>query len=361
MLIEIQDLTVRFGSTVAVDAMELRIENGEFLALVGPSGCGKTTTLHFVAGLIRDANGRLLFDGDDVTRLGPQDRNLGLVFQDYAIYPHLSVEENIRFPLDVARVPRAQARLAVRTAAELVGVEELLNRRPHQLSGGQRQRIALARALVKRPNALLLDEPLSNLDAHLRVQTRAEIRRLQTELGITTILVTHDQSEALAVADRVAVMSRGGIVGLAPPDEMYARPPSLDAARFIGSPQMNLWSLANAEGAFARAALGDGIAALGGGVVVGVRPEDVKVGPGGVAGRILLRETLGRDLLLHVQTEGDTVRVLVDPAELPGLAPGQSVSLSVAPADWHVFAASDGRRQDLTGPRTDQGTTTMLG
>lgn len=345
--IDIEGLTVRFGSVLAVSDLYLNIAPGELLSLVGPSGCGKTTTLGFVAGFTRAHAGKLLFDGQDVSERPPQARNVGLVFQDYAIYPHLTIEENIRFPLDVARVSRADARARVSAAAELVGVANLLERRPHQLSGGQRQRVALARALVKRPGVLLLDEPLSNLDAHLRVATRAEIRRLQLELGMTTVLVTHDQSEALAIADRVAVMAEGTMVALGTPDDVYQRPASLFAARFIGSPQMNTWAIGSGDDTFAQASLGRALddPELGADIVVGVRPEHVRVTPSGVPGLVRLRETLGRDTLLHVRAGASELRVLVESgAQTDGIAGGSEVHLAVDPADWHFFKGASGER-----------------
>ena len=353
MRVAIDGLTVRFGPVTAVDGLALEIRDRELLALVGPSGCGKTTTLGFVAGFVKTAAGRLSFDDRDVTAVPPERRRIGYVFQDYAIYPHMTVAENIRFPLEVARMARGDMRRAVADVAELVGVSDLMPRRPHQLSGGQRQRVALARALVKRPGVLLLDEPLSNLDAHLRVQTRAEIRRLQLELGMTTILVTHDQSEALAIADRVAVMWAGRVVALASPGAIYDRPASLLAARFVGSPQMNTWDLAEAASEFARVALGGALADVrrsARGVVVGVRPEDVRLDPRGVPGTVALVETLGRDILLHADVAGSSVRALVTPAEASRLRTGAAVAVSVHPQRWHFFDADSGDRVEPLAP-----------
>ena len=350
MRLHIEGLTVRFGSVTAVDELSLKIRDGEMVALVGPSGCGKTTTLGFVAGFVKAAAGRLFFDERDVVAVPPARRKIGYVFQDYAIYPHMTVAENIRFPLEVARLASADIRRAVSEIAELVGVTDLLPRRPHQLSGGQRQRVALARALVKRPGVLLLDEPLSNLDAHLRVQTRAEIRRLQLELGMTTILVTHDQSEALAIADRVAVMWAGRVVALASPGAIYDRPGSLLAARFVGSPQMNTWDLADATSEFARIALGDALAdarRVARKLVVGVRPEHVRLDPAGVPGTVALVETLGRDILLHADIAGSSVRALLTPAEASRLRTGAAVAVSVRRQSWHFFDAASGHRVDL--------------
>ncbi len=352
MRVAIEGLTVRYGPVVAVDNLSLTIAPGELLALVGPSGCGKTTTLGFVAGFTRASAGRLLFDDRDVTTLHAQRRNIGYVFQDYAIYPHMTVAQNIRFPLEVAKLPRREADRLVAQTAELIGVGGLLSRRPHQLSGGQRQRVALARALVKRPGVLLLDEPLSNLDAHLRAQTRAEIRRLQLELGMTTILVTHDQSEALAIADRVAVMSEGRIVGLDTPAAIYARPLSLLCARLIGAPPMNIWALSDPDAGFPKQALAPVLEALGSAAartVVGVRPEQVRLGPTGLPGSVRLLENLGRDVLVHLEVAASQVRALADPEAVASLGPGTSVGVSVSPASWHFFDADTAVRIEPPG------------
>jgi ABC-type sugar transport system ATPase subunit len=336
--LEIRKLRVEFGSVVAVDDLDLDVRDGELVAIVGPSGCGKSTTLGFVAGFTKASQGTLFFDTQDVTRLSPQQRRIGFVFQDYAIYPHLSAAENIRFPLDLAKVPRSEAKKQVAEMAELLDIRDLLHRRPSQLSGGQRQRVALARALVKRPVLLLLDEPLSNLDAHLRVQMRAEIRRIQLDLGITTLFVTHDQAEALSIADRVAVMNAGSIETLANPQEVYARPATLFTAQFIGSPQMNLWAPDAADNGFAKAtgAL-DGVGPEA--LTVGVRPEHIALDPNGIQADVLLRETLGRDLLLHVEACGSRFLVLVDSQHADWVRDANRVGLATAAENWHFFDA----------------------
>jgi len=356
--VSIEQLTVRFGAVLAVDNLNLEIAPGELLALVGPSGCGKTTMLGFVAGFTRASTGRLLFDQRDVTNVPAQRRNIGIVFQDYAIYPHMTVAQNIRFPLEVAKMRRREADRLVHETAGLVGVVDLLARRPHQLSGGQRQRVALARALVKRPDVLLLDEPLSNLDAHLRAQTRAEIRRLQLELGMTTVLVTHDQSEALAIADRVAVMHLGRIVGLDTPSDIYARPLSLLCARLIGAPAMNIWGLADDDAGFANQSLDWAVRGLpsdASRTVAGVRPEDVRIGVSGLSGSVRLLENLGRDVLVHIDVAGSNVRALVDPASVDGLGPGASVRVSVPPASWHFFNSETAARIEPPAPAAPDG------
>jgi ABC-type sugar transport system ATPase subunit len=345
MKLDIENLTVDYGSQVAaVHDLSLSVNDGELMVVVGPSGCGKTTTLGFVSGFIRAKSGRVLFDGVDVTDRAPQKRSIGYVFQDYAIYPHMTVRENIRFPLEAAKVPRREADKEVERAAELVRVNELLDRRPHQLSGGQRQRVALARAIVKRPTVLLLDEPLSNLDAHIRVDVRAEIRQLQLELKMTTIFVTHDQAEALAIADRVAVMSGGNIVALTSPAELYARPPSLFAARFIGSPQINTWATDGPDAALVKAVANGALPQGRNGLLVGVRPEHFIVGDGPIAARVTLTEQLGRDYLVHLESGPSSIRALIAAGQAAGLNPGDPLNLRVDPRNLHLFDAESGER-----------------
>ncbi|RLF14366.1 MAG: ABC transporter ATP-binding protein [Thermoprotei archaeon] len=232
--VSIRELTKKFGKVIAVNNVTLDINHGEFMVLVGPSGCGKTTLLRLIAGLEVPDHGRILFDGEDVTDLPPYKRDTGMVFQNYALWPHMTVFENIAYGLRIRKVPRNEIKKRVKWALELVKLEGLEDRYPHELSGGQQQRVALARALVVQPKVLLLDEPLSNLDAKLRVEMREEIRRLQKELGITTIYVTHDQEEALTIADRIAVMNMGQIIQVGTPYEVYRRPRNLFVASFLG-------------------------------------------------------------------------------------------------------------------------------
>jgi ABC-type sugar transport system ATPase subunit len=342
--LDIEGLTVEYGQLAAVHGLNLTVGHGELVALVGPSGCGKTTTLGFITGFIRPKSGKVLFDGVDVTGLAPQKRGIGYVFQDYAIYPHMTVRENIRFPLDAAKMNRKQAERDVDEIAGLMGVGELLARRPHQLSGGQRQRVALARALVKKPVILLLDEPLSNLDAHLRVEVRAEIRRLQLALKMTTVFVTHDQSEAMAIADRVAVMSKGDIVALTAPSTLYVRPPSLFSAQFIGSPQINIWATDGPDEILARRIIGPLVHDGGAGLLVGVRPEHVEIGAGALQGTVTLTEPLGRDFLVHLDIGPSSVRSLVPAEQGEHLRTGEEVAITMEPSHLHLFDAPTGRR-----------------
>jgi len=357
--LDIEGLTVEYGQLAAVHDLNLTVGHGELVALVGPSGCGKTTTLGFITGFIRPKSGKVLFDGVDVTGLAPQKRGIGYVFQDYAIYPHMTVRENIRFPLDAAKMDRKQAERDVDEIAGLMGVGELLARRPHQLSGGQRQRVALARALVKKPVILLLDEPLSNLDAHLRVEVRAEIRRLQLDLKMTTVFVTHDQSEAMAIADRVAVMSNGAIVALTAPSTLYTRPPPLFSARFIGSPQINIWATDGPDQALARRVIQPLVRDGGAGLLVGVRPEHVQIGQGDLNATVTLTEPLGRDFLVHLDVGPSSVRALVPAEEGTRLKAGEDVLVRIEASHLHLFDTETGRRVeiDVAGVRhLDEGT-----
>ena len=339
--IELSGVRKEWGDVVAVEEMDLVIEDGEFVAVLGPSGCGKSTTLFMLAGIYAPSAGDMRFDGALVNEVESKDRNVGIVFQSYALYPHMSVRENIRFPLRFKKVPEAEARRRVDAIAELVQVHDLLDRRPAEMSGGQQQRVALARALVKEPQLLLLDEPLSNLDATLRLTMRTEIKRLQRRLGVTTILVTHDQVEATTMADRIVCMSKGRIEQVATPVELYARPASLFVASFVGAPPINLIA-ARADGGevvvndvrLHRADAGGG---GGGDVVLGIRPEHVRFGEeDGLAGRIDQVEPMGRETLYLVETAVGGVRVLEGGAGVR-FAAGESVRIGFRPEDTLLF------------------------
>ena len=243
MEIKIENLTKAYGDFKAVDNMNLNIADGELVGLLGPSGCGKSTTLFMLAGLNDPTSGHIYFGGKDVTKVAPEDREIGLVFQNYALYPHMTVADNIMFPLINRKVPKAEARERAQEMAKLVQLDHLMDRKPKALSGGQQQRVAIARALVKKPEVLLLDEPLSNLDAKLRVETREEIRRIQQEVGITTIFVTHDQEEAMSISDRIAVMEKGVVQQFEVPQKMYLNPGNLFVAQFLGTPQINIFDV----------------------------------------------------------------------------------------------------------------------
>ena len=330
-VIEFDNVSKSFGDGVkAVDGLSLRIEDGEFMIFVGPSGCGKTTALRMVAGLEEVSSGEIRIDGKQVHHLEPQDRDVAMVFQNYALYPHMKVSANIGFPLRMQHKSKADIERSVREVAQMLGIEALLDRKPRELSGGQRQRVAMGRAIVRHPRAFLMDEPLSNLDAKLRIQMRVELVRLHRRLGVTTIYVTHDQTEAMTLGQRVTVLNHGKIQQVAPPRELYAQPTNAFVAGFIGSPPMN----------FLRGRLaGDGLD-LGGvhvalppavrarvtpgnaEVLVGLRPECFL--PAGAAGGLLqgeveVVEQLGAESYLYLRIPGlDVVEQSDRPAELTG-------------------------------------------
>jgi inositol-phosphate transport system ATP-binding protein len=310
-----------FGDTRVIDNMDLEVRDGEMLALLGPSGCGKSTTLFAICGIHRLSGGRILFGDRDVSDLPSQERNVGVVFQSYALYPHMTVAENIAFPLTLKRLPREDIAREVQRIAGLVHIGDLLERRPSQLSGGQQQRVALARALIRKPSVLLLDEPLANLDAKLRLEMRAEIRRLQLETGITAVLVTHDQVEAMSMCDRIAIMDAGRIIQIASPAEMYRNPASKFVAGFLGNPAIAFIEGTVAGGAFAPATGSLRLALSlakplrdGSRISLGIRPEDF--GPHGdmpVRGRITFVENQGRECLYEVTLDGGHVLRSIQP------------------------------------------------
>ncbi|MBC7099309.1 ABC transporter ATP-binding protein [Candidatus Bipolaricaulota bacterium] len=331
--LRLEGLTKRFGNVVAVNGLSLAVDDGGFIALLGPSGCGKTTTLLMIAGIYRPTAGKIYFDDVLMNDVAPKDRYVGLVFQSYALYPHMTVFQNIAFPLRLAKRSREEIERKVKEVAALTKIEKLLARRPGQLSGGQQQRVALCRALVKEPEILLLDEPLSNLDARLRIETRAEIKRLQRELGITSILVTHDQVEAMTMAERIAVMHDGVLQQYDPPGVLYDRPRNLFVASFIGDPPMNLVSakVVEQDGRLILSADGlqfpvserlrEGLSPLAGReVVLGLRPEDLLLSreerPEGIPGEVFLTEPLGGGTLVHFAFGEVKLRALA-PREQP--------------------------------------------
>ncbi|MEZ5285216.1 MAG: ABC transporter ATP-binding protein [Vicinamibacterales bacterium] len=339
---------------VAAEDLSLDIEAGELLVLVGPSGSGKSTVLRLIAGLEAPTAGRILIGGRDVTAVSPQERDLAMVFQNYALYPHKSVRENMAFGLRVrGTAPEVIAARVSQTAASL-GIDGLLDRRPAQLSGGQRQRVALGRAIVREPQAFLLDEPLSNLDPLLRVGTRAELALLHRRLGATMVYVTHDQEEAMTLGTRIAVMNEGRIEQLAPPRDTFDRPATAFVARFVGSPAMNLWpgTLAGAGGRARVTTTGFEVevetTAPAGPVQVGIRPHEVAVveaGHGDAVAQVEVVEPLGATTTLHVAVEGladGLARVVVPPGT--AARPGDRIGMRLPSARLHLFDGNTGIR-----------------
>jgi inositol-phosphate transport system ATP-binding protein len=340
--VEFRHVIKRFGEVEAISDLNLTIEDGEFVALLGPSGCGKSTSLFMLAGIYLPSSGELLFDGRIVNEVEAKDRNVGIVFQSYALYPHMTVRANVLFPLRFKRMPREEARARVTAAAKLVQVDGLLDRRPSELSGGQQQRVALARALVKEPQLLLLDEPLSNLDATLRLTMRTEIKSLQRKLGVTTVLVTHDQIEATTMADRIICMRAGRIEQIGPPDDLYRRPQSLFIAGFIGSPPINMIGGEARDGALCVGSVAFPFEGAAGAVTVGLRPEHLRFTGSGLSGRIAQLEPMGREILYVVDTDAGYLRVL-EHGSAASHAVGEPVRIGFSPEDSLVFDAASQR------------------
>ncbi len=343
--VALRGVSKRWGSFVGVDNFDLTIADREFLVLLGPSGCGKTTTMRMVAGLEDVSDGEIVIGGRVVNDLDPKDRDIAMVFQSYGLYPNMNVYENIRFPLKVRKVDPGSHETRVMRAADLVELTDFLHRKPAELSGGQRQRVALARAIVREPNVFLMDEPLSNLDAKLRVSTRAQIKNLQHELKVTTIYVTHDQIEAMTLADRVVVMNRGVVQQVGTPTEIYDRPANTFVAGFIGSPAMNLMDGTLEGGVFTGASVRiAGLEAADGPVTLGFRAEDATVSedPGEVTAPVYTMELLGDATMITVRAGGALVSVKAHKdyrAEI-----GQEVSISLPAANCHLFDQGKGRR-----------------
>jgi inositol-phosphate transport system ATP-binding protein len=342
--IELKEVRKTWIGATAVERIDLTIEDGAFVAVLGPSGCGKTTTLLMLAGIYSPTAGEIAFDGARVNDVEARERNVGIVFQSYALYPNMSVLDNIMFPLRFKKVERAEAEARAREIAALVRVDALLDRRPAQLSGGQQQRVALARALVKRPHLLLLDEPLSNLDAALRLSMRTEIRRIQRELGVTTILVTHDQIEATTMADRIVVMNAGKVEQEGTAKDLYERPETLFVAGFVGSPPINLLEGDAQAGTLTVRDAQWPLAGLAqGSVVLGIRPESLKVDPAGTPGRLVAAEPMGREVLYTAEGPMGLVRFLEAGAEARH-RDGESVALTFSSQEALLFDKASGQR-----------------
>ncbi|TSD99303.1 sn-glycerol-3-phosphate ABC transporter ATP-binding protein UgpC [Skermania sp. ID1734] len=336
------------AKTPAVDQLELHIEDGEFLVLVGPSGCGKSTSLRMLAGLEDVNGGRILIGDRDVTSADPKDRDIAMVFQNYALYPHMTVAQNMGFALKLAGKSKTEIAERVGEAAKLLDLTDYLDRKPKALSGGQRQRVAMGRAIVRQPQVFLMDEPLSNLDAKLRVQTRTQIAQLQRRLGTTTVYVTHDQVEAMTMGDRVAVLRDGVLQQCASPRQLYAEPANVFVAGFMGSPAMNLLTLPVSAGEVTigdwRISLPSAVAAAAGeSVVVGIRPEHLEIGAEGLEIEVDVVEELGSDAYIYGRG-GDDVTLVARADWRNPPAKGSRVRLQAERSQLHFFAADDGRR-----------------
>ena len=353
--VSFDDVSVTYAGmdAPAVSHLDLEVREGEFLVLVGPSGCGKSTSLRAVAGLEPVSAGRILIGERDVTRVAAKDRDVAMVFQNYALYPHMTVAENMGFALKIAKTPKDEIRRRVAEAAKLLDLADYLDRRPKALSGGQRQRVAMGRAIVREPQVFLMDEPLSNLDAKLRVQTRTQIATLQRRIGTTTIYVTHDQVEAMTMGDRVAVLADGVLQQVATPDDLYREPANAFVASFIGSPSMNLVDVPVVDGGVDLAGLVVPVEravlakAEGGRVLLGVRPEDLVVADDGVEITVDLVEALGADTYVYGTLQTPAGPVTLVARTQPSVRPALGSTIHVRPESCYVFSP-DGSQDCLT-------------
>jgi multiple sugar transport system ATP-binding protein len=350
--VSLRDLTKEFEDTIAVADLNLEVANGEFVVLVGPSGSGKTTALRLVAGLERPTRGSILIGDRDVTDVPPKDRDIAMVFQNYALYPHMTVYENMAFGLQVRRFNKREIEARVRDAADILGIGALFHRKPSQLSGGQRQRTALGRAIVRHPQAFLFDEPLSNLDASLRVEMRAELSQLHRRLGATILYVTHDQVEAMTMGQRIAVMNEGRLQQCAEPLEVYRKPANLFVAGFIGSPAINLFEgdLASADNGWVFRAKTFELsvpctgAPPAGPATLGVRPEDLRLSDRGTFSAVVrVVEPVGSEMYIHLAS-GDATRVVARAPADTQVKVDERVAVEIPPGKVHIFRSDTGER-----------------
>ncbi|MFD1881332.1 ABC transporter ATP-binding protein [Paracoccus pacificus] len=332
--IQISDLVKRYGRAEVIHGIDLEITDGEFVVLVGPSGCGKSTTLRMIAGLEDISGGEIRIGDRVVNNMPPKNRNIAMVFQNYAIYPHLTLRKNIGFGLHTSPLSKAEKDRKISEVAELLGLTPYLERRPAALSGGQRQRVAIGRAMVRDPQAFLFDEPLSNLDAQLRAQMRIEIKELHNRLGTTIVYVTHDQVEAMTMADRIVVMRDGHILQTGTPMEIYDHPKDVFTARFIGTPSMNILTVTEADGRF--------MADANGAALIGIRPQELHLGQNGAAafaatGTVTVVETLGPETLVHFRPEASAKALIATaaPHDIPTV--GATITAQAAPGSLHLF------------------------
>ncbi len=351
--IRLEQVRKAYGGVVAVHGVDLTIRDGEFVVFLGPSGCGKSTTLRMIAGLEEVTSGTIRIGSRDVTELEPKDRNIAMVFQNYALYPHKTIYDNLAFGLRMRKMDPAEIDVRVQKAAHMLGLEDYLARKPKQLSGGQMQRVALGRALVREPDVFLLDEPLSNLDAKLRVRMREEIARLHQDVGTSMVYVTHDQVEAMTLANRIVIMRDGHVQQIGAPLEVYDRPANLFVAGFIGSPEMNLIEGRIEGGHFVAGSLRIGLPAgtsAGGEAVLGIRPEHLALSNdnNGVAFTVRVIEQLGAQTLCIGEAGGERLRILVD--RVDSWSPGQSIGVRFPATKLHLFAKSSGQRIEAAKP-----------
>ncbi|UHS59446.1 ABC transporter ATP-binding protein [Agrobacterium vaccinii] len=348
--VNIQNVQKRFGAVNVIQGIDIDIDDGEFVVLVGPSGCGKSTLLRMIAGLEEVSGGEIHIGAREVSNLRARDRDIAMVFQNYALYPHMTVKENMGFALKLKKVSADETAAKVNNAAGILGLDKLLDRYPRQLSGGQRQRVAMGRALVRDPQVFLFDEPLSNLDAKLRVQMRGEIKALHQRIGTTTIYVTHDQVEAMTMADKIVVLHDGVIEQIGAPLELYDRPANLFVAGFIGSPAMNFIRGHVEEGVF-RTAKGLTLplpqtanpAELGGrDLVYGIRPEHIRVATDGIEGRVEIVEGTGSEIYAKLNCSGEDISCLF--RERLNIRFGDTVHIAIDPASVHLFDKDTGKR-----------------
>lgn len=343
----LHNLVKKYGKTEVLHGISLEVEDGEFMVFVGPSGCGKSTTLRLIAGLEETTSGSIQIGGREVNNLEPKERDIAMVFQNYAIYPHMSVKKNIAFGLRSSKASKADKEIRIQEVARILDMVELLDRKPNELSGGQRQRVAIGRAMVRDPAVFLFDEPLSNLDAQLRTQMRLEIKKLHQRVGSTIIFVTHDQVEAMTLADRIVIMKDGDIQQVGTPDDVYHRPANMFVARFIGAPSMNMLpgqmngrAVALASGH--KLEIGPGEARKAKDIQLGVRPDDFYPDDDNpiIEGRVALREPLGPETLIYVETSTGEIIAKADGRNPPKV--GDIVKLGAAPENLHLFDAATG-------------------
>lgn len=352
----IENVKKYFGNVKALDGIDLSIEEGLFVVLLGPSGCGKTTLMRCISGLEKLTEGRILFDSEDVTNVPPKDRNVAMVFQSYAVWPHMKVKDNIAYPLKLKKVPKKEIEERVKWVSELLHISELLDRFPSQLSGGQRQRVAVARAIVHRPKVLLMDEPLSNLDALLRVKMRSELKKLHEQIKVTTIYVTHDQTEAMTMGDKIAIMNAGKIVQYGTPEEIYKKPRTIFVAGFVGSPQMNFLQMKVVSSGTQICAENFGLKiSLKGdpkvdSIVVGIRPEHISLEKIErsiqITGTVYFAEKLMSETIVHLSISPEKNLVVKVPYDL-SVQEGQRMQVYVDPEQLHFFNPHTEERIEL--------------